>query len=193
MNGQIRYSSNGTRTYFIDGVEVTYSKYEMLCGFGDSRRLTEMFNEGRSPHGISDCTFMRDTANGRQFAEQEATGNHYRQVAESLGASVTGKKYVSGLAAFPGDPEAWVDSRGDVERLLTKRGWGSEGTINVRPRESENPPESGPAMAQELVDKYATEIAMRDPNPHLVDMVDLKEQVKERMAPKKKRQATKAD
>ena len=48
-------------------------------------------------------------------------------------------------------------------------------------------------MAPDLVEKYATEIAMRDPHPELVDMKDLKEQVVDRMAPKKRsKKATKA-
>lgn len=186
MTQQIRYAANGDRKYFIDGKEATEEEF-----FPSSIRLTEMLAERRAPHGISDGTFMKDTANGKQFEGQEEVGDHYRNVAESLGASTTGKKYISGLAAFPGDPQAWVDSRGDVQRVLEQRGWGSEGTINVKPRESLNPPTSRAEVAEDLLDKYTNQIADAQPMPHLVDRQDLKEQVKERIKPKKHKTSNK--
>lgn len=185
MSQQIRYAANGDRTYFLDGKEVdekTFWTFDHMCSPG---KLRDMFSEGRAPHGVSDCTFMKGTANGSQFEKQAHIGDAYKRTTESLGGSTKGKKYVSGLAAFPGDPEAWVDSRGDVQRILEKRGWGSEGTINVKPRESINPPKSGPNVAEELVTKYATEIAMRDPHPERVDMTDLKDQVRDHIKPPK--------
>ncbi len=179
---QIRYHNDGTRSYYIDGKECSESVFWLRP---NADLLTEMLAEQRAPHGISDCTFMKDTANGKQFAGQEHIGNAYRETAESMGASVTGKKYVSGLAAFPGDPEAWVDSRGDVERVLAKRGWGSEGTINVKSRQPANPHQPGPVIAEDLLDKYTNQIADADDRPELVDRADLKEQVRERLAPPK--------
>jgi hypothetical protein len=189
MSQQIRYKDNGDRTYYIDGVEVTEKEFFP----NKSSRLSDMLSEQRAPHGVSDCTFMKDTANGKQFQGQEQAGNHYREVAESLGASVTGKKYIAGLANFPGDPEAWVDSRGDAQRLLEKRGWGSEGTINVKARESAEPPKAGPEVAEDLLDKYTNQIADAQPMPHLVDRADLREQVKERIKPKKHKKANKSE
>ena len=186
MKQRITYSENGERRYQIDDKEVTAEEFKLATQTVEERRLREMLEAQKAPNGISDCTFMRDTANGKQFEGNDSQGEHYRTVAESLGASTTGKKYLSGLARFPGDPEAWVDSRGDVERVLNKRGWGCEGTVNVKPSEAKEAPEAGPAMAPDLVDKYATEIAMRDPHPELVDMADLKEQVVDKMAPKNK-------
>jgi hypothetical protein len=153
---------------------------------GTSHALAEMFALAQSPHGISDCTFMRDTANGKQFEGNEQLGNAYKKAVEANGGTWRGK-YLSGVARFFGDPEACVDGRGDVQRVLEKRGWGCEGTINVKARETGIEPAPPKDMADDLVTKYATEIALRDPNPHLVDMVDLKEQVKEKMAPKRKK------
>lgn len=193
MKQRITYSDSGECRYQIDDKDVTAEEFKLATQTVEEARLREMLKEGRAPHGVSDCTFMRDSANGKQFANSSGQGDHYRGVAESMGASTTGKKYLSGLARFPGDPEAWVDSRGDVQKVLEKRGWGSKGTINVKPRIGDTEPEAGPAMAPDLVEKYATEIAMRDPHPELVDMKDLKEQVVDRMAPKKRsKKATKA-
>ena len=181
MSQQIRYAANGDRMYFIDGLETDEAEFFST----DTGKLEGIFTSCRAPHGISDCTFMRNTANGKQFEGQESIGDAYRDTAEAMGASTTGKKYLSGLAAFPGDPEAWVDSRGGVERLLEKRGWGAEGTINVKPRESANPPKPGPDVAEDLLDNYTNMIADADARPDLVDRADLKEQVKERLRPAK--------
>lgn len=185
MSNQIRYAANGDRTYFVDGKEVGLVEFSSKHAVSDLFRLDEMFAAQRAPHGVSDKTFMADTANGKQFQGQEHVGNAYRETAEAMGGSVTGKKYLSGLAAFPGDPEAWVDSRGDAQRLLEKRGWGAEGTINVKPRERTNPAPAGPDVADDLLDKYTAQIADADERPELVDRADLREQVKERLKPAK--------
>ena len=181
MSQQIRYKDNGDRIFYIDGKEVTAKEF-----WGDDKdTIIDMLAEQRAPHGISDCTFMRNTANGKQFESQPGQGDYYRSIAEGLGASTTGKKYISGLAAFPGDPEAWVDGRGDVEKILEKRGWGSEGTVNVKPREAKENPIRDPHVDDKLLNEYTNGIAERDPHPDLVDRNDLKEQVRERLSPKK--------
>lgn len=196
MTKQIRCDKDSLKlSYFLDGKEVSENEFhDGESAAKRAARFAKEFSKGKAPYGISDCTFMRDSANGKQFAGQEHIGDAYRRTAETAGVSTTGKKYISGLAAFPGDPEAWVDGRGDATRLLEKRGWGSEGTVNVKPRQSAEEPKPGPDVAPDLVEKYATEIAMRDPNPHLVDMANLKEQVVERLKPKNKpKKVTKAD
>lgn len=192
MKEQIRYMANGDRSYFLDGYEVQEFEYRAATQARDEKNLLEMLNAGRPPHGISDCTFMRGTANGRQFDGQEHVGDRYRAVTEQNGGSHVGKKYISGLARFPGDPEAWVDSRGDVERVLEKRGWGCEGSVNVKAKEPIDPPRPGPDVADDLLDQYTMQIASQDPRPDLVDTADLREQVRERIKPKRKPEVTKA-
>lgn len=167
--------------------------YEKCRDEGTSHSLAEMFAFEQAPCGVSDGTFMRGTENGRQFQGQQKMGNYYRHITEQKGGNTNGKKYLSGLAAYPGDPEAWVSGRDDVRRILEKRGWGCEGTMSIKPRESIGEPDAGPTMAADLVEKYAQQIAASVPDSHLVDMDDLKSQVVERMAPKKRgRKATKA-
>lgn len=187
MKERISYAANGDRRYYINDAEVTEEAYKIRTQARDEIKLLRMLESGQPPHGVSDCTFMKDTANGRQFVGQEHIGDYYREVATAAGASTTGKKYLSGLARFPGDPEAWVDGRGDVERVLNQRGWGCEGTINLKPRESLQPPVSGPEVADDLLDEYTAEITSMQPNPHLVDTADLREQVKDRLKPSHKR------
>ena len=193
MKERISYSADGSRRYFVGDNEVTEEQYKLRTQARDELRLLDMLKSGRPPTGVSDCTFMKDTANGRQFNDCQHMGNYYKHITEREGGNTNGKKYLSGLARYPGDPEAWVDSRGDVERILTKRGWGCEGSINIKPRESLTPPAPGPEVADDLLDKYTAQIASAQPSPHLVDTDDLREQVKERLKPKRKREVSKAN
>jgi hypothetical protein len=101
---------------------------------GNSHNLAEMFVTGQGPALLTDAVFLEGHCNGNQFTGQERAADKLRAVAEGHGQSVTGKVYVGGLARFPGDPEAWVSGRSDVERVLRQRGWGSEGAVNVSAR-----------------------------------------------------------
>jgi hypothetical protein len=70
----------------------------------------------------------------RQFEKQPRLGDELKRVAELHGQSTTGKIYLGQLARFPGDPEAWVDGRGDVKRICEQRGWSCDGAIQVAAR-----------------------------------------------------------
>jgi hypothetical protein len=50
--------------------------------------------------------------------------------------------YHSGLAAFQGDPQAFIkhhDARGHVTRICEQRGWSCHGSVNVKGRRDEAP------------------------------------------------------
>lgn len=67
---------------------------------------------------------------GAQFGDM--TREFYLNAAREAGVSTDGKLYDSRIAAFPGDPEAWVGSAGEVRSLLEKRNWGCEGDMTVK-------------------------------------------------------------
>lgn len=67
---------------------------------------------------------------GGQFGD--ATRDFYLNAAREAGVSPEGKVYDHRLAAFSGDPEAWVGSPDDVRRVLEKRNWGCEGDMTVK-------------------------------------------------------------
>lgn len=127
------------------------------------RRLADMLASGRPPRGRTEDTFRAnfDAANGKQFEKTPAMGDYYRRVAESRGCSTTGKVYLSQLADFPGDPKAWVDSRGDVRRVCEARGHGCDGAVTVARREVE--PVQGPAVAEDIVRAEVAERLAADP------------------------------
>jgi hypothetical protein len=125
-------------------------------------RLAEMFATGKTPRVKSDATFLQGHVNGNDF-EDSAPGvaDYYRKVAESHGQNTTGKKYMHGLARFPGDPEAWVSGRGDVERVCRERGWGCEGAVNVPLQQPE--PAKPVAVAEDIVQAEVSKRIAEDP------------------------------
>lgn len=165
--------------------------YNRCIAQGTSHMLAEMFALSQPPNGVSDQTYMRGHCSGSQFEKSPHMGNYYKHITEQHGGNTVGKRYVSGLARFPGDPEAWITGRDDVKRLVEKRGWGCEGTVNVKAREALNPSEPKTEVAEDLLNKYTQHVAEGLPDPERIDMADLKAQVKERISPKSRKKAVK--
>ena len=184
MTERIIYGATGKR-YFLGDQEVSEAEYQARTQARDRARLDEMLRASAPPQVRSDATFLRGHCNGSQFATQHVIGDRYKAVAEEAGQNVTGKVYMSQLANYPGDPEAWVSGRGDVKRVLEKRGWGSEGAVSTKVRESLNPPAPGPAVADDIVAAEVSTILETVPpkDRKRVDVQDLKEQVIEKRKP----------
>lgn len=182
MNSRIIYSK--PVRYEVDGKEVSEAEYKRHIV---PERLRDLLESGIAPHCVTDSTFMRGHANGSEFEKTPHFGDHYKKVCEANGGSVKGKRYLSQLARYPGDPRAWVGGRGDVQKVCEQEGWACEGAVSVKKRELLNPPEPGPALAADIVAEKVKEICATVPNPHLVDKHDLAEQVIERHGRKKKR------
>lgn len=142
------------------------------------RKFDEMVASGVPPASNTDREFMSASENGRQFQGRPEQGDFYKKVAEQHGQSITGKKYLSQLARFPGDPQAWISSRGDVQKVLEERGWGSDGLVNVkaRPREEASKPVD---VAEDIVDRETAKEAM--PGMKKRERLDLREKVKAKL------------
>lgn len=65
--------------------------------------------------------FQRDKRGAEQFANDPLAMKTYVESARRAGVSIEGKTYQHGLAAYPGDPRAWVDDLGDAKRLAEER------------------------------------------------------------------------
>ena len=117
-------------------------------------RLEEMLASGKAPRVKSDDTFFRGFTGtgGAQFSDEVRP--YYLEEARKAGVSVSGKQYFSELAAYPGDPRAWVASRGEMTRLLEERGWSADGDIKVK---GEAPEPAGPVR---LADDIAEDMAL---------------------------------
>jgi hypothetical protein len=103
---------------------------------GTSARLAEMLALQAPPRPNTDATFLHGHCNGSQFAAGPLAGelgDRLKATAEAGGQNVKGKVYLGGLARFPGDPQAWVDGKGDVKRVCEERGWKCTGSVESVP------------------------------------------------------------
>lgn len=146
----------------------------------------QMVESGIPPQSVTDVEFLRGRVNGNQFERQPKHGERYKKECEKRGGQTTGRVYLSQLARFPGDPEAWVGGRGDVQKVLESRGWGGEGLVNVKAKESE----SEPAPAVDVADKIVVRETARELAGQTVsrrEYLDKKEKVKARLKPRWKK------
>jgi len=157
--------------------------YELCRKNGASHRLALMLALGVPPMSNSDREFLQGSENGRQFQNCPHIGNAYAKLAKRAGfTDLSGKKYLSGLARFPGDPEAWVSDRSDVKRVLENRGWGAEGAVTTKVRELDQPPEITPVAPHIVERETQAEVAKTGPvTPK--KRREIKEQVRERLTP----------
>jgi hypothetical protein len=123
----------------------------------DADRLKEMFETGQTP-----CIQTEDTrfsgftkVGGAQFGDNDQLRNFYLGEAKKAGVDVTGKQYFSQLADRPGDPRAWVDSTGDMRRLIEERGWSSDGDVKVKAERRAPRPDCplAPDIAEDLIEE----------------------------------------
>lgn len=110
--------------------------YDLCLSQGTSPILAEMLALAQPPGCNTDNVFCADRKEEEQFKDRRVLG--FRKKAEKQGVSTTGKIYLGGLARFPGDPTAWVSGRGDIAKTCETRGWGAEGTVNVKPDEEKS-------------------------------------------------------
>lgn len=135
--------------------------YELCRDAGTPHGLAEMFAFRRPPQENTDRGFLEGTANGSQFQDTPRAGDFYKARAESAGVSTTGKVYLKQLADYPGDPRAWVSSRGDVQKVLNERGWGCDGLVRAPMVEKDHGPPVG--VDPQLLEDCAIEACINDP------------------------------
>lgn len=180
MKPTSRIVFGATIEYYVGERRVTEDEYNRLTV--DPKKLRTMLATASPPCVVTDNTFL--VGSNEQFANNPQIGDFYKQEAEKRGQSVKGKKYLSSLAAFPGDPEAWVDGRGDVQRVLEKRGWGSDGSVKVKAQESREAPKEI-AIADDIVDNQVrNEIAKAHvEGTKIKDVKEVRHKVRQRLKP----------
>jgi len=107
----------------------------------------------RQPPGLKgvDRTFMQGRMNNEQFDSMPA--DHARNIltiAKRAGINPNGKFYSSGLAdkRGPADPEAWVDSVADVQRVASRRNLTVSGAVEHKGRAVPRP--KSPVLSERL-------------------------------------------
>jgi hypothetical protein len=156
--------------------------YQRCLQEGCSPRLAEMLALSCPPQAKTDSTFLAGHCNGSQFQDTPYLGDEYARVARAHGQNPKGKVYLSSLAAFPGDPEAWVSSRADVQRVIEKRNWSCEGSIQVRSR-NDLPPPPVPVVASDIVDEVVADRIAQNPELLHMDSGELRHEVIQQIKP----------
>jgi hypothetical protein len=93
--------------------------------------------------------------------------------------------YLPAMARFPGDPEAFVShgsARGSVRRTMESRGWGCEGSVKVKARESEP---ASCRLADEIVEQEVLKLTLEDKNARKAGLKELKQHVIDKHGVKK--------
>lgn len=152
---------------------------------GNSLNLAIMFATGQGPHLSTDDTFFRgwQDSGGGQFANSGSfVQNGYLDVAKAAGVSTQGKVYMHGLAEYPGDPRAWVSTRGEMVSILKEKGWGCE-RLGVKARTDVAPaeiPTLAPDLVQEMVERRIVQEGIDDRELTPKKVEQLKEEAVER-------------
>lgn len=159
------------------------SFYEECRESGTSHSLAEMFATRSGPSLNTDNTFLHSHCNGSQFSGRPEMGDYLAGVARAGGQDPSGKVYMSGLARYPGDPEAWVSGKGDVQRVCEKRGWACEGAVTVKSPKYNQVEPSKPFLADDIAQQMADERIRDDPSLASMPRDQVVEEVKERHGP----------
>ena len=154
---------------------------------GCSPRLAEMFAARKAPGARTD----------REFFAKHGTLDQQIENKDLLEATVKGAMahgykpnpndvYLSQLARFKNDPEAFVPptgGRNHIKRILEKRGWGCEGLVNVAP--AQNVPEPKQVkLAPDVVRDLACAKVRKNPDLRRKTKAELSEMVIAEHGPK---------
>jgi hypothetical protein len=154
-----------------EDINIQYAYMTMVFD-GVKPRLAEMlaFRSFPAIRG-TDSDFMK----GSHI--QDSKLDEYRhRMAQAEGVDTNGKRYIAGLANYPGDPEAWVSSTSDVRRICAARGWNCHGAVEFETPDSypiveADKPQDCP-IAPDIVDAHvAARLGEFDPREVTPDMV----------------------
>lgn len=153
--------------------------YEKLLSEGYGHKWAEMCAL-QQPPGVrqTDRAFMQGRLN-QQWLDDMPTDHaqHILGEAKRAGISTSGKFYMSGLSdkRGPADPDAWVDSVGDVKRVAEKKNLTVRGVID---RDGEPVP---PPPTKRLSDRLTKEMMKHerriDPKAKEMKAGELREKV----------------
>ncbi len=150
-----------------------------LDGLG--HKLADMFAHQQPPMSNTDREFLEGHTNGSQFEKTPGVGDYYAREAKAQGVDITGAVYINSLAAYPGDPKAWVRGRGDLEAVVKERNWSCQGSSNIK-----GDPREGPAdvrIADDLVESKMIDRMEADPALALKGREDLFQETREMIQP----------
>lgn len=131
-------------------------------------RLDDMLAARRGPALGTDTHYFAGVSTEDPFEGMSAEKKAMCiRKAKEAGVDIRNKRYISGLALETGDPRAWVENRGDMQRLAEERNMTVEGIVkhtaevNAEPRSTYEP-------AADIVEDRAVEILDAQGAPDIV-------------------------
>ena len=154
------------------------SFYEYLRGNGETHRMSEMLAFRQAPRGLTDAVFFEGFGTiEKQFAGDEKVRDHLIRRAMKEGYKPNANDvYLSALARYPGDPEAFVPAtggRGHIKAVCEKRGWEADGAVKTKRREPEEAPKST-GLGKDIVDRKVAEATKKNPDLKRMDQGELR-------------------
>lgn len=167
----------------VSQTNTTYQQiYEMAMSNGCGHALADMLASRRAPQAQTDREFFLNQGKLGEQVKDKVRLRHYIRQAKKHGYNPSPNDvYMTQLARFPGDPEAFVSpsgGRNQVKRTLEKRGWGSEGLVNVKPAQY-TPAMDAPdiPLGEDIVRDVACEMVKKDPSLRKKKKAELREMV----------------
>lgn len=123
---------------FVSGNPAVQARYEELRAKGQSHTIAEMLAFQQPPGSMNtERTFFEAGCNNQQL---DNMGKVYRNklltMAKKAGINISGKIYKPSLAAYQGDPRAWVSDLNDVKRVVKERNLDCEGHVTHKAHET---------------------------------------------------------
>jgi len=135
--------------------------YERMRAQGQSHSMAEMLAYRQAPGAQTDREFQRGQGtlesqygNDPQYLHeitQTAMRNGYKPNVNDV--------YVPGIAAFPGDPRAFVTDRGEIKKVAEERGLGISGMVKHKAPQPEYDPLKPPTLPNKGRRPIAPDIA----------------------------------
>ena len=116
---------------------------------------------------VSDSTLFNGERLGNVAGAVDGSliGDHFEAMAKQAGVTTRGKQYMSGLARYPGDPQAWVSDRNDIVRVAKKRNLAVE-SLGLGMPTVKNEPEApqGRGLSEKIVNAHVARMMAADPS-----------------------------
>jgi hypothetical protein len=161
--------------------------YEEALSNGCTPRLAELLACRKAPGAQTDREFFRNKPKLDEQFKSAQTLNHYVAQARKKGYNPNPNDvYMSQLARFPGDPEAFVPASGGrnhVKRVLEQRGWGSEGIVNVKPAQFVPDPPPAAPLSKGILKKMVAMKLKENPDLKTKPRAELEAQIIEKHGP----------
>lgn len=153
------------------------------CRRTSSHAFAEMLALRSAPALQTDTRWLarKLEAQRREINPESLTGSTLLESARESGISVEGRVYEPGLAEYPNDPRAFVESRAECYARAEELGLDLEGALEYKCTRRIEPKEEGPyRIDDDLLEEHYEDAIENE--PHLAKKADFKEELQARLS-----------